>query len=259
MLILCIKLLLVPSLLAAVTLAARRWGGNVAGWLGSFPIVAGPVLLVVNLEHGTEFGALAAEAALAAVGPTMLFLVLYARLSAGRRWWVTLLLAYFAWGVAVALVTLAPTGLGTAAAIGVSGLAVARLLVQVPPGLAPVEIPHRLELPARMVVGILLTFVSSAMAATLGPRFGGYIAVFPLVASVVASFSHALHGRDSAVRFLAGMVRGMASVAAFSLALALLLPRTSLGAAFAASLAVTAALHALIRPASQWRDVTISR
>lgn len=250
MLILCIKLLLVPSLLAAVTLAARRWGGNVAGWLGSFPIVAGPVLLVVSLEHGTRFGAVAAEAALAAVGPTMLFLVLYARLSAGRRWWATLLLAYFAWGVAVAVVTLAPAGLGAAAGIGVSGLVIARLLVRVPPGPTSLEIPHRLELPARMLVGVLLTFVSSAMAATLGPRFGGYIAVFPLVASVVASFSHALHGRDSAVRFLAGMIRGMSSVAAFCLALALLLPRTSLGVAFAASLAATAALHALIRPAS---------
>ena len=43
-----LKLLLVPLLLAAVTLAGRRWGQSVAGWLGSFPIVAGPILLIAG-------------------------------------------------------------------------------------------------------------------------------------------------------------------------------------------------------------------
>lgn len=250
MLILCIKLLLVPSLLAAVTLAARRWGSNVAGWLGGFPIVAGPVLLVIAIEHGTHFGTLAAEAALAAVGPTMLFLAVYARLSAGRRWWATLTLGYLAWGLAVALVALAPAGLGAAAAIGGFGLVGARWLVPLPAGPVSPETPHRLELPARMLVGTVLTFASSAIAALLGPRFGGYIAVFPLVASVVASFSHALHGHESAARFLAGMIRGMSSVAALCLVLALLLPRTSVGVAFASAFAAAAVLHAIQRPAS---------
>ena len=70
MLILVLKLLLVPSLLATVTLVARRWGANVAGWLASFPIVAGPVLLVLTLEQGAAFGA---RAAAAAVGNVCVF------------------------------------------------------------------------------------------------------------------------------------------------------------------------------------------
>ena len=259
MLILCIKLLLVPSLLAAVTLAARRWGANVAGWLGGFPIVAGPVLLVVTLEQGTRFGALAAEAALAAVGPTMLFVVLYAHLSARLRWWGTLLLAYLGWGSAVALVALAPAGLWVAAALAGSGLTLARVLVRMPPGPSPSPMSHPVELPARMLVGVLLTFASSALAANFGPRLGGFTTVFPLVASVVASFSHALHGRDAALRFLAGMSRGMWSVGAFCLALALLLPRTGAGTAFAVALASTAAFHALLRPPDWRQHVTIIR
>lgn len=248
MLILVIKLLLVPSLLATVTLAARRWGPNVAGWLGSFPIVAGPVLLVITLEQGTAFGARAAEAALAGVAPTMLFLVLYAWLSARLAWWQSVILGYFGWAVAVALLSRAPPGLGLAAAIGGTGLALAMALVRVPPGAALVQQPNRLELPARMLVGVLLIFVSSALAAAFGPRLGGYVAIFPLVASIVASFSHALHGRDSALRFLAGMCRGMWSVGAFCLALALLLPRVGLAPAFLAALAATASLHAVLRP-----------
>ncbi len=251
MLILLIKLLLVPLLLAAVTLAARRWGSGVAGWLGGFPIVAGPILLVLTLEQGNAFGALAAEAALEGVGPTMLFAVLYARLSARLPWWQTVLLGYLGWATAVALVFRAPTGLGVAAAIGGTGLALAVLLVRLPTAPALPQRTNRLELPARILVGVLLTFVSSGLAAAFGPRLAGYAATFPLVASIVASFSHALHGRDSAVRFLAGWARGMWSVGIFCLILALLLPKVSVAAAFAAALAATALLHALLRPRAQ--------
>lgn len=248
LLILLIKLLLVPLLLAAVTLAARRWGSGVAGWLGGFPIVAGPILLILTLEQGNAFGALAAEAALEGVGPTMLFTILYARLSARLPWWQTVLLAYCGWVAAVALVFQAPPGLGVAAAIGGTGLALALWLVRPPPGPVLPQRTNRLELPARILVGVLLTFVSSGLAAAFGPRLAGYAAIFPLVASIVASFSHALHGRDSAARFLAGWARGMWSVGIFCLLLAVLLPRISVALAFAAALAVTATLHALLRP-----------
>ncbi len=254
MLILLIKLLLVPLLLAAVTLAARRWGSGVAGWLGGFPIVAGPILLILALEQGNAFGGLAAEAALEGVGPTMFFAVLYAHLSARLPWWRTVLLAYGGWVAAVALVSQAPPGLGVAATIGSAGLALARWLVRPPPGPVLPQRSNRLELPARILVGVLLTFVSSGLAAAFGPRLAGYAATFPLVASIVASFSHALHGRDSAVRFLAGWAQGMWSVGTFCLVLALLLPRTSVALAFAAALAVTATLHALLRPGSQASD-----
>jgi hypothetical protein len=42
--VLLLKLLLVPLLIYLVTLAGRRWGPAVAGWLSAFPIVAGPIL-----------------------------------------------------------------------------------------------------------------------------------------------------------------------------------------------------------------------
>ena len=58
--LIALKLLLVPALLALVTLAGRRWGQRVAGWLGSFPIVAGPILLILTLENGVAFGVAAA-------------------------------------------------------------------------------------------------------------------------------------------------------------------------------------------------------
>lgn len=52
--VLALKLTLVPLLIYLVTLAGRRWGPAVAGWL-AFPIVAGPTLLTLALEQGLPF------------------------------------------------------------------------------------------------------------------------------------------------------------------------------------------------------------
>jgi hypothetical protein len=41
---LALKLLLVPMFLALVSMAGKRWGPAIAGWLAGFPIVAGPIL-----------------------------------------------------------------------------------------------------------------------------------------------------------------------------------------------------------------------
>ncbi|HBF50271.1 MAG TPA: hypothetical protein DDX04_07705, partial [Massilia sp.] len=55
--VLALKLVLVPLLIYLVTLAGRRWGPSVAGWLSAFPIVAGPILLTLALEQGAPFAA----------------------------------------------------------------------------------------------------------------------------------------------------------------------------------------------------------
>ena len=248
MLILLAKLLLVPSLLAAVTLAARRWGQGVAGWLGGFPIVAGPVLFIVTLEQGAGFGAQAATAAVAGIAPTMVFIIVYARLCPRLPWWQVVGAGYLAWVAAVALVHQLGAALPLAALIGAAGLVLAARLVRRPAGPVQPLPPNRLELPARMLVGVLLTFGTSAVAAAFGARLAGYAAIFPLVAAVVSGFSHALHGPEAAVRFLAGSARGLWSVWAFALAIALLLPGLGIAPAFLVALAATMALHVALRP-----------
>ena len=70
---LALKLLLVPSFLLLVTLAGKRWGPSVAGWLAGLPVVAGPIMFVLAVEHGELFTAHAATAALSAVFASVTF------------------------------------------------------------------------------------------------------------------------------------------------------------------------------------------
>ena len=64
MTILALKIFLAPACVVGVSLAGRRWGASVAGLLGGFPVVGGPILLVVTLVHGRDFGAHAAAGSL---------------------------------------------------------------------------------------------------------------------------------------------------------------------------------------------------
>lgn len=73
------KALLAPLCVVGVSLAGRRWGVAVAGVLGGLPVVAGPILLVITLLHGGEFGADAAAGTLLALAALTAFVVVYGR------------------------------------------------------------------------------------------------------------------------------------------------------------------------------------
>ena len=55
-----LKLGLAPALILIATLAGRRWGPAVGGWLAGLPLTSGPVSFILALEQGPEFAARAA-------------------------------------------------------------------------------------------------------------------------------------------------------------------------------------------------------
>jgi hypothetical protein len=80
--LLAAKILLAPVCVVAVSLAGRRWGVAAAGVLGGLPVVAGPILLVVTLLHGRDFGAEAAAGTLLGLAALTSFVVIYGRVAA---------------------------------------------------------------------------------------------------------------------------------------------------------------------------------
>lgn len=252
---LALKLLLVPTLLAAVTLAGRRWGQRTAGWLGSFPIVAGPILLILAIEQGAPFAALAAERAMAAIAATMAFFVVLARLAPRLRWASALGVAFIAWVALVAALSLLPATLPIATLAAVVALALAPLAMgaelATPAATGPAPSPpSRWELPSRMLAGAALALITSHLGAQFGPETSGYAALFPVVGATAAGFNLARQGAPSAVSFLRGMNRGMWSVAVFCGVLSLALVHLTVPAAFGIALLATIVSHAIVQPRS---------
>jgi uncharacterized membrane protein (GlpM family) len=244
---LALKLLLVPSFLALITLVGRRWGPSVSGWLAGFPFVAGPILLLIAIERGAAFAATSASAALGAVVASLAYMLAYAWTSRRRRWHVACLAGLLAWFVAVALLRLMlvlPWDPWPSLVVALVGL---RWIVPRFPPVQQVTIGARLpsyELPVRMAAGALLTVIVTGVSAHIGPAWSGLVTIFPVLSMVLAVFSHRAHGAAYVGAMLRSMAVGLWGLLAFCLALALLLPRLSMTWSFviATVLAIVAQL-----------------
>ena len=96
------------------------------------------------------------------------------------------------------------------------------------------------------VLGITLTLAVTWLAAPVGPRWSGVLAVFPLLSTVVAADTHRRHGGAYAAALLSAMVDAFWAFAAFCVALVLLLDRLAPAAAFAAAVALALVVQGLM-------------
>ena len=62
---LALKLLLTPALIGAASLAGRRWGPAISGWLVGLPFTSCPVVFFVALNQGTAVTSLTNGATIA--------------------------------------------------------------------------------------------------------------------------------------------------------------------------------------------------
>jgi hypothetical protein len=245
--ILGLKLVLVPLLIGGVTLAGRRWGPAVGGWLSAFPMLSTPILFFIALEHGATFAADAAVATLSAVLANVAFGVSYAWGATRLSWPLSLGAGFVGYFSAVAwLVFWAPS-----LYIAVPAVLAALLLA---PRLYPSLIgsAQALSEPAndifwRMGAGVLLVVLVTDFSSALGPRLSGSFAMFPVMASVLVVFSHRHSGSAFAVQLLRGMVLGYYAFSIFCIALSLALRTTSIELAFLISLGCAVLAQAISR------------
>ena len=126
---LILKVVLTPALIGMASLAGRRFGPAVGGWLVGFPLTSAPVALFLALGHGPAFAATAAAGTMAGTASQAAFCVTYSWLAQRYRWPLPLAGSTLAFAVSTAalgLVTLSPFPLF---AIVVTALAVALYLM----------------------------------------------------------------------------------------------------------------------------------
>lgn len=245
MALLATKLLLAPLCVVGVSLAGRRWGMAVAGILGGLPVVAGPILLVLTLTHGSSFGADAAEGALLGLFALTMFVVTYGRLAPRASPTATVTVGWLAFLVGVGLLTLVDAPplvalilVGAGFALGLRLLAPRRSLATPPP------LPWW-DLPARALSALVLVVVITAVSDALGPHLSGLLAPFPIVTSVLAVFTHA-HGDPDQVRILLrSFLVGFYGFASFCFALTITLDSLAVAAAFGVAVLAALAVQAV--------------
>jgi hypothetical protein len=215
MLLLVTKGLLAPALMAMCTLAGRRWGTLVGGWLLGLPLISGPVSYFLFVQHGSGFAGDAARGALLGMVGTGVFFVVYAALAKRRAWWRTLPVASVtAVAVTVAL-TQAHLGLVVAILVAVGFLALVTTVVGGPRD--DVRLPAsklhtlfvRMASASAMVVGVTLA------STQLGPQLSGMLTAVPIISAMMAVSTHRAAGGASVLSLVRGAVAGLWGGAAF--------------------------------------------
>jgi hypothetical protein len=248
-----LKLFLAPALVILSTLVGRRWGPAAAGVLIALPVVAGPILLVTELEQGRRFTAQAASASLLGLVALAVFAVVFARMSLTRGWVPSLAVAWFCClltDLGLVALPVVPPVLGLALSLAATG--VAARVISSPPASPTEALATRpgWDLPARAVATASLVLALTGAAAGLGPGLTGVLAPFPIATSVVAAFTLAQHGPAATIALLRGVLRGLVGFATFCFLVAVLLRPAGPVIAFTLALAAALVVQYLARAAN---------
>jgi hypothetical protein len=244
---LAIKLLLAPCFVVGASLTARRHGPRVGGLVGALPVVAGPILLVYALAHGRTFAAHAAAGTLLGLISLTAFVVVYARLAGRVAWPVGLLAGWLAFALATLFFSALTIATGVALALACAAFAAGLALLPQPGTEAVPELePPLWDLPLRAACALALVLALTAIAGWLGPQLSGLLAPFPIIASVLATFTHTQRGVDETLRMLRGLLSGFVAFALFCFTLALALPAIATAGAFALATAVALAAQSVM-------------
>jgi len=236
-----LRLALVPTAVWLASLAARKWGHSVSGYLGGFPLIGGPITLYLALDHGAAFAARSATVTLAAIVAQGAYLIAFARLARRNRWPVALVGGWACFAAVAVAVTFVPLSPPVALALAVLGLAAAwRALPHPredapPPAVPPVEL--RLRLAAALALAVAILWGASAF----GPVVSGVLLSVPVTGSIMPPFTLALYGADAVARLTRGFVVGLSGFTAFFFTISAGAASLGIAAGFAAAAAAALA------------------
>jgi hypothetical protein len=230
---LLLKLVVTPALIAASTLAGRRWGDRLSGWLVGLPLTSGPVVFFLATDQGSQFATTAALAVLLGTISQAAFALAYAR-AAVRTGWPAAAIA------GCAVFALATVGFQHVSLPALPAFALVTAALILAASLMPRRAPHhrdggpspRWDLPLRILVATGLVLLLTGVAPAIGAHLSGLLSPFPVYAGVLAIFAHRHGGGAAANDVLTGLLFGLFSFGAFFLVLATGLNRWGIGVAF---------------------------
>jgi hypothetical protein len=219
--LIALRFLLAPVLVGIASLAARRYGERVGGWIAALPFVAGPLLFIVAMDQGEVFAAQAATTAISGIVALAVFALVYSRTCRHLPWWGSLLVGWAAYMLSAAL--LRPWN-GPVWARLVATLASLWICQRLLPGVVPdgsPTPPWKYDLPTRMMAAASLVATVAGLAHAMGPAWSGLLAPFPVATTILVVFAHIQKGPASVARLLRGFLPALSGLAIFFAVLSL--------------------------------------
>ena len=235
-----LKLALVPIAVGLASLAARKWGHTVSGYLGGMPMVGAPIALYLAMDHGTAFAAKVSLVTLAGLTAQAAHQIAMAYVGRRFGWLPGLLSGWGAFALVGAVLVHLEFEWWVAAAYGIGALLVMwRVLPRAKEDGALPAVP-RVELAFRMAAAFALAALILWGSTRFGAVVSGVLLSVPVTGSVIPPFTLKLYGPEALARVQRGFLTGLTGFASFFLVLGLALQPLGIVAGFVA--AVVAAL-----------------
>ena len=222
MLILAVKLLFAPLFVIGTYFIQKRFGARWGGISMAVPFILVPILLVIYLQHGSDFlydsivGSYAGQIAL------LFFIATYTRMAPRFNWpsCIAASTAAFLIGVAVLNPLIKELWVGIALWIIVWTISVKKFVpydrnAKLPP--AP-----KWDIWLRVASALFLIFTITQFAENLGPQLSGAFATYPVMTSIMSTFNHYRFGSNSSTALMHGLLQYLPATSLLILPLAAL-------------------------------------
>lgn len=243
---LLLRIVLAPTLIAAASLAGRRWGPTISGWLIGLPLTSGPISFLLALSYGPVFAATAARGTLAGTISLDVFCLAYAWTARRGGWLLALTASMLAFAGATLLLQYVTLSLPLLIVGVLLGMVITIALMPRPERAATsaaAAVPSRWDLPSRMLIAALFVALLTGSAGLLGPRLTGLVAPFPVYATILAVFAHQQQGGEAAGGVLRGLLFGMFAFVIFFIVVSTLLAHAGIAATFSAAIVAALLSH----------------
>jgi hypothetical protein len=240
-----LKIVLVPGLVAGVTIAARRWGPRIGGWLTALPVVAGPTLCFYAIEQGHGFAAQAAQTTLVGLVAVAAHCVAYAWSCRRATWPVSITFGWIAFAVVTLVLYQLELNLIVSLVLALASFAIAERALPSRQPISGGAGNAARDLLMRMLAAAALVLMLTSLADRLGPSLTGFLTSFPVATAIIAAFTHAERGADAVVSYFHGFLSALNSFALFCFVFALGLARLGLPSAIVAALSLQLVIQAI--------------
>lgn len=238
------KIILMPGIIALVTLAARKWGNVVGGVIAGMPWVGGSILLFIALEQGKNFAWSSLTGVMAGLLSWLAFCVTY--MFVGQRYkpltsMFVSMLAFLLAGAMLRNITTAFSPLLWFVILWLAISIVFRLFPKVKSQEIQVSKMIKFDIPLRMFMITAFVLILTYLAGLLGPTWSGILTPFPVITAVLAVFTHYGQGMQQVRLTFIGMFTGVFGFSSFLISLVYLLPLHGIAFSFSVALIVNVA------------------
>ena len=238
--VLALKLILAPLIIGSASLAGRRWGPAVSGWIVGMPLTSGPVVFFVALSHGATFAESSVLGVLSGGISLVLYALTYAWVATRFPWYVAFVGSFIVFSLSTLFLQNITVSLWFIVPVVVAAILIGLTYMpkgEVEPGESKLS---QWDIPVRILIGTSFILLLTGIAPFIGSRLTGLLTTIPLYVTILSIFAHRDYGPAAAAHVLRGLLYGMFAFTGFFFVLSLLIEETSLGVSF--GLAVLAAL-----------------